>query len=279
MSLFLSQAPFSENININYSNINSLPVYTKIESSTALNISAKKIMVESDRGINYFSRSENEVQPIASITKLMTALVFLDKDLDLNQTYTIKEDDTIDGGKRHFFIGEEIKLKDVLNTALVGSDNEAAAILAKAGGYEVSEFVKLMNRKARDLGMINTNFIDPTGLNKGNVSTANEVVILFNKAWQIEEIREAISRSEYSFETLQGREKKITSTDYSLFETSPNYLGGKTGYIEEAGYSFVGNFKVADDEVVVVVLNSETKNSRFSESLELSKIVRDKYFK
>jgi D-alanyl-D-alanine endopeptidase (penicillin-binding protein 7) len=280
VSLLFSQAPFSVDNNANILNNSNLSIYTKIEESSLENISADKIMVVGGNNISYFEKNEDEKQSIASITKLMTALVFLDKDLDLNQTYTITKEDIIDGGKRHFFVGEEIKLKDVLNTALIASDNEAAAILAKAGGYKVSEFVALMNSKAQELGMINTSFSDPTGLDKGNISTANDVLTLFNEAFKVEEIRFALTSPEYRFATLQGRQKKITSTDYPLFQTNLNYLGGKTGYIEEAGYCFVSSFRINDEEnITIVVLNSESKESRLQESLELSQIVRDKYFK
>lgn len=284
VSLFFSQAPFCDNLSINSntnSNISSLNIYTTISSSDLENISAKKLAVVSENGINYYEKNSEEPQSIASITKLMTALVFFDKEIDLNDTYLISGDDAIDGGKRHFFPGEEIKLKDILFAALIASDNEAASILSKIGEGDDLDFVNLMNEKARELNMVNSSFSDPTGLNKDNISSASEVAILFKEAWKNEIIKEALSTPEYSFKTLQGREKKIISTDYSLLEDDTDsslYMGGKTGYIDEAGYCFVGNFNINNNELVVVVLNSDSKNSRFKESLCIAKILKEKYF-
>ena len=282
LSLLFLQAPFSVENNVNIYSLNShnLNLYYKVDNNSLNDISADKIKIIGNNDVSYLEQREEEKQAIASITKLMTALVFLDNEPNLNEVYTISEDDTIDGGKRHFFIGEKIKLSDILKAALIASDNEAAAILSQVNGLEKDEFIKLMNKKAIELGMLNTQFVDSTGLNKGNISTASDVSILFKEAFNNELIKEALSIPEYSFETLQGREKKITSTDYSVFNENINYLGGKTGYTDEADYCLVSSFRVSEEEdIIVVVLNSDSKEGRFSESMELTQIIRDKYYK
>ena len=277
LSLFFSQAHFSEN-GIKTSNISDWEVLNKIELENGI-VDAEKAIVVLDNEISYYSLFENEKQSIASITKLMTALVFLDRNIDLNTVYTISSLDQIDGGKRHFFPGEEIILKDVLYSALVASDNEAAAILAKATGLSEDDFMSLMNKKARSLAMFNSSFSDPTGLSSNNISTAYDVYILFKNAWKNETIKEALSLNEYTFSTLQGREKKVISTDSFLLENAnsfPYLEGGKTGYIDEAGYCFVGSFKIDEKRsAIIVVLNSETKNSRFTDSLQLARELKE----
>ena len=277
LSLLFNQAHFSEN-GIKTSNISDWEVLNKIELENGI-VDAEKAIVVLDNEISYYSLFENEKQPIASITKLMTALVFLDRNIDLNTVYTISSSDQIDGGKRHFFPGEEIILKDVLYSALIASDNEAAAILAKASGLSREDFVFLMNKKARSLAMFNSSFSDPTGLSSNNISTAYDVYILFKNAWKNETIKEALSLNEYTFSTLQGREKKVISTDSFLLENAnsfPYLEGGKTGYIDEAGYCFVGSFKINEKQnAIIVVLNSETKNSRFTDSLQLARELKE----
>jgi len=222
-----------------------------------------------------YTKNIDEAQPIASITKLMTAIIFLEAEPDLNKIYKITDDDRVEGGRINLFLGDELKLRDLFYTSLIASDNGATLALVHALGLEEDDFVLRMNAKAQELNLLNTNFKDPIGLSEENVSTAREVVLLFKEARKNQVIREAMLLPEYRYQTIKGREKIIESTDGYLL-TDENFdlisLGGKTGYINEAGYCFVGEFK---DEYgqgyVVSVLNSANKNSRFLESQNLLK--------
>lgn len=220
-----------------------------------------------------YEKNATDKQPIASLTKLMTALVFLDHNPGFSTEYVIKSSDNIAGGKNNLFTGDTVKLQDLFNTSLVASDNGATLALARSTGLSDEEFVKAMNDKASKLGLFNTSFTEPTGLSDKNVSTAKEVARLAKEALGHEEIKKATVIKEYQFTTREGREKKISSTDYLLYsDSNPNIslLGGKTGYTESAGYCFVGKF--ADnrqDEVISVVLNSSGKNDRFLETKSL----------
>jgi D-alanyl-D-alanine endopeptidase (penicillin-binding protein 7) len=237
-------------------------------------ISANKAVVFSptDRAF-FFQKNSREVQAIASISKLMTALVFLDHNPSWDESYIISSDDKIEGGRLNLFPGDEVTISDLFKTSLIASDNGATIALVHASGLDENEFVVKMNEKASKLGLTNTFFTDPIGLSDKNVSSAREIAILAQEALSRPEIKEAVSLAEYSYLTVSGREKKIESTDHLLFAPENKglkSLGGKTGYTDEAGYCFVGKFlDEKGKEFISVVLDSQDKNSRFIESRDL----------
>ncbi len=246
-------------------------------------ISADKAAVLSPDGrYLLFAKNADEVQPIASITKLMTALVFVETNPQWDKIYKISNSDLVPGGRLNLFVGDSVNLKDLFLTALVASDNGAATALVSATGLSESEFVALMNKRAQELRLVNTRFVDATGLSAGNVSTAREVALLAKFALAVPEINEAVNLGEYNFNTIEGRLKNIVSTDYLLFDTDSGGLkpmGGKTGYTDLAGYCFVGRFQGPNNEdLVVAVLNSDGRNNRFQESKILINLVLDHYY-
>lgn len=248
-----------------------------------LTLAADKAYVQSlDNRAFFYTKKADEVQPIASITKLMTALVFLDHNPGWEEVYTITKDDSIEGGRLNLFLGEKVKIKDILATALIASDNGATLALVSASGLSREEFVLKMNVKASALGLKQTKFFDPTGLDDANVSTAREVALLAKEALLRPEIEELVGLKEYDFITENGREKRIESTNYLLFDTEKNdftVLGAKTGYTDRAGYCFVGRFVNKDGrEVISVVLNSDGRNERFRESKQLINWVFNNYY-
>ncbi len=230
----------------------------------------------------FFDKGANEKQPIASITKLMTALVFLDTKPDWSSSYKITRADSIEGGRLNFFLGDTVNLRDLFLTSLVASDNGATIALVHATGLSEEEFVTRMNEKAKDLRLENTTFADPIGLSAKNVSTAREVALLAKAALDRIEISEAVTMPEYRLTTLEGKEVFIESTDHLLFDTAPGELealGGKTGYTDAAGYCFVGRFRgPMGQEFVAAILNSAGKNERFRESKTITRWVIDNYF-
>lgn len=252
----------------------SADIIKPIENASYPELSASKAAVFSPSERNFFFEKDSEnPQAIASITKLMTALVFLDSKPDWNKTYVISSRDMISGGRLNLFPGDEILLSDLFKTSLIASDNGATIALVYASGLSEEDFVFLMNKKAQDMGLAKTAFVDPIGLGRGNISTAREVALLAQEALSRPEIKDSVLLSKYSYETLGGREKNIESTDYLLFAEEPQKLkaaGGKTGYTDEAGYCFVGKFIDENGkEFIASVLNSRDKNSRFKESRDL----------
>lgn len=245
--------------------------------------SDKQAVLDVNSDVFIYKDKSQEAQPIASITKLMTALVFLENNPGWEEVYTIGEEDRRDGGRVYLYLGEKVKVKDLFNMSLVASANTGTISLVNSTSLSEEEFVKLMNKKARSLGLFNTHFQDPVGLSPENVSNAQEVAILAKKALSKDKIREAVSQSEYSFTTQGGRLKNVESTDrlldYSFKDKDFKILGGKTGYIKEAGFCFVGEFnKEGDDPIISVVLNSDTVNNRFKDSYNLVSWIYENYY-
>lgn len=259
-----------------------LPVYRKKEGTSDVNLIASSgaVLLVKDNSFLYEKNSAFK-QPIASITKLMTVLVFLDHNPGFDSEYVITPSDNIAGGKNNLFTGETITIRDVWHTALIASDNGATMALVHATGLSEKDFVGEMNSKAKKLGLFDTNFSEPTGLSNRNVSTARDIARLAKEALAHEEIRKTTTIKDYSFKTKEGRDKKIGSTDYLLYSDSGDkidILGGKTGYTEEAGYCFVGKFaNDGKDEIISVVLNSNGKNDRFKETKTLVNWIFDNY--
>jgi D-alanyl-D-alanine carboxypeptidase len=238
------------------------------------------VLTANDRTFLY-CKNADVTQPIASITKLMTALVFLENNPGFETTYTVTRDDQIPGGILNLFPGDIVKVKDILKTSLIASDNGATVALVHSTGMSEQEFVVKMNEKAKQLGLKNTSFTDATGLSDKNVSTAREVAIMAKAALARDEIRTTTETKDYQFTTVNGINKKIESTDNLLFDSAKNnfqIMGGKTGFTDKAGYCFVGWFKdPSGREVISVVLNSNDKNGRFKESKSLVNWVFSNY--
>ncbi len=238
-------------------------------------VDAKSVAVLTDDGHVWLSaKAPERRQAIASITKLMTALVFLDKNPGWEKEYTIARRDLVEGGKVNLFLGDTVKVKDLFNSSLVASDNGATLALARSTGLSDEEFITAMNQKAKDLGLMQTEFSDAVGLNNDNLSTAKDVARLAQAALNQPDIAAAAIRSSYRFQTVSGQEKALESTDWLLEGELPKglqVLGGKTGYTDQSGYCFVGRFKDEQGRsVIVAVLDSGGKNERFLQARALA---------
>jgi len=228
-----------------------------------------------------FNQDANKISSIASITKLMTALVFLDYNPGWDVIYEIKENDRRTGGKIYLYLGEKVLVRDLFHAALVGSANTATIALVHSTGMSEAEFVEKMNAKAMEIGLKNTYFSDPVGLNNYNTSTAKEVALITKTALTHQDIRQATLIKEYKFKTQAGRAKTILTTDYLLENIANNgfsLIGGKTGFTVIAGYCFVGEFiNEAGHEIISVVLGSWESSDRFTETEKLVKWTYDNY--
>lgn len=228
-----------------------------------------------------FEKNSNDRLRIASITKLMTALVFLDNNPGWDQIYEIRREDRRDGGKIYLYLGEQVTVKDLFYAMLVGSDNSATISLIHSTGLSEEDFVAKMNEKAKTLGLLQTSFVDPVGLSNSNISTAREVALLAQLALAQKEINQAVSIEKTEFETIAGVPKLIESTN-SLLNNFPDssirVLGGKTGHTDLAGYCFVAKF--VDDnkhEIISVVLNTPSENDRFRQTSKLVSWIYENY--
>lgn len=217
------------------------------------------------------SQEPDLVLPIASISKLVSALVFLDHNPGWEIVYRLKTEDRREGGRIYLFSGDEVKAKDLFYNALVASDNTAVIALVNLTGLSEEDFVKEMNNKVRSLGLINTTFVEPTGLSSQNQSTAREVAVFGQVALNQPDIRAAVINTEHHFTTEQGRAVTVYSTGQPLASQLQGftYLGGKTGYLVDSGYCFVGLFAKGEQQVVTVILGADSQGARFSQTAEL----------
>lgn len=227
-----------------------------------------------------FEKKSNEAKPIASITKLVTALVFLDNNPGWDKIYEIQPQDSREGGKENLFKGEKIRVKDLFYTSLVGSDNTATIALINSTGLTEQEFVIKMNEKINQYNLKRTYFKDPVGLDNNNISTAIEVANFSKIAFTNEEISQACSTKSYEFKTLQGRKKIINNTNELLdnfIGEGIDIIGGKTGYVEASGYCLVSKFRnKVGKEIISVILGAESDKERFSQTKELVNLVYNK---
>ncbi len=226
-------------------------------------------LVDADSGAVLFSQGQDRVVPIASITKLMTAMVLLDADPDWEQPVAIAAEDQDKGGMPYLKTGDAMTLRDVFLTTLVGSANNGALALARSTGLTREQFVAKMNAAARALGLFHTRFADPSGYEPGNVSTAFDVARLAHFALERPEILDALTRKEYRFKTAAGAERLAPTTNALLasFLNEGEYVvvGGKTGYTEEAGYTLVMRARHGNADAIGVVLGSKTSEDRFQD--------------
>lgn len=241
-----------------------------INKSFGLRTTAKSILVVDDRsGAILYNKNSSAALPIASITKLMTALTFLDYNADLDQVVQIKAEDRREGGIPYLLTGEEVTVRDLFYLMLVSSTNEAAVALADNFGME--QFVSSMNKKAAELQMINSYFVDPSGIEPGNIASPHDLVKLANAVFQETEITETLATKEYQFTVLNTlREGKVTNNDALLrgfINVDPyQIIGAKTGYLDEAGYTLLLKVKKGDINLTVVLLGAETIIDRWQEA-------------
>jgi D-alanyl-D-alanine endopeptidase (penicillin-binding protein 7) len=210
-----------------------------------------------------FEKNSDRSVPIASITKLMTAMVFLELDPDLDRFVVVTPEDLYGGGKTQLLRREKVKLVDLLHMALMCSDNVAARILARESGLEHEDFLARMNTKAIEIGLTHSRFTEVTGLDARNVSTAADVARLVQAACNQPRIRHICQTRSHDFST-QRRAHYIPNTNRMLY-SQYEVRGGKTGYISAAGYCFATWVRKDNRDLIAVVLNAPTAATRFAD--------------
>lgn len=266
-SISLKNVDFVQNFRVEQQEVKNVGV--KIDAKSG-------IVIDADNGDMIFAKNEEEVLPIASISKLMSALVFLEYNPGWEKEIKIIADDYRIGGKLYVVSGEVVTVHDLFYTSLVGSANNATIALARSTGMSLGEFAIKMNEKAKGLGMDKAYFEEPTGLSEKNVATAKEVAILAQVAYSNEYIKKALQTDEHIFYTVDKKIiHKIKNTDKLLGsflnENGYEIIGAKTGYTEEAMYCLA--LGVEDGEghsVISVILGADTEAERFQEAKSLA---------
>jgi D-alanyl-D-alanine endopeptidase (penicillin-binding protein 7) len=207
------------------------------------------------------------VLPIASITKLMTAMVTLDAQLDLHELITIEPQDvdTLRHSRSRLRVGTIITREDALLLALMASENRCAHALGRTYPGGIDAFIAAMNAKALSLGLTDTHFEDPVGLSIGNVSTARELARMVDAAYQYPLVREFTTRDDAEVQSGYRTQKFRNS---NRLVRSPNWQIGlsKTGFIDEAGRCLVMQAQVARRSVLIVLLDAQGNLTRFADA-------------
>ena len=234
--------------------------------------SAVALVQDAATGETLISKNQGAVLPIASITKLMTAVVILDAGLNLEQRVVISDEDYdhLKGTRSRLRAGTVLTRDELLLLALMSSENRAAAALGRTypGGTEA--FVSAMNAKAQLLGMGDTRFVDPTGLSSSNVSSAKDLARLVGVAHDYPLIRQYSTRDSATVHAL-GRPLDYRNTNGLVRNAQWDIGLSKTGYISEAGRCLVMRVRMASREVNVVLLDSWGKLSRIGDAQRIRK--------
>ena len=207
---------------------------------------------------------------IASITKVMTAVVFLEDSPDLSQVVTVTAADRRGGSTTYLKTGDKVTKEDLLHLMLVASDNVASRVLARSSSYGSEGFIARMNQKALDLGLTSTKYADTSGLLAANVSSAYDMARLITFVSTVPQISNIMQKQEYT--ATAGRRKiNIHSTNQLVRQGDVDVQAGKTGFITKAGYCLATLLKLPQGgpQVAVVVLGAKSNAGRFWETRHL----------
>lgn len=237
---------------------------------------ASAIVMDQKTGEVLYAKDENAVRSIASMTKVATtwlALMYVD---DWEQVVTYDEAWSREGAALRVVDGETLTVEDILYTTLIGSANNTAVALANIFTDQVS-FVSEMNTLVENLGLTSTHFVEPSGLDAGNVSTAYEYALLSKAAFENFDMLTLATTKAYSFNSSVTGTHNIKTTN-SLLHSDLYITGGKTGYTEEAGHCLMIQTKNAEGhQIVVVVMGEPTSWERFTEAYDLAQWAFDNY--
>lgn len=238
------------------------------------------LVMNANSGEILYQKNMNSVRSIASISKLMSAIVLLDAKLNMNELVTITEDeiDRLKGTSSRLSIGTTLTRTQLLHIGLMSSENRAIHALGRTYPGGMSAFVEAMNKKAQELGMKQTRFYEPTGLDYRNVSTARDLSLLVREANKYSTIRRFSTANYGSVHTSAGKTQIYKNSNALVREGAWDISVQKTGYIRESGRSMVLQTKIGKEPVIIIVLGSSTSAQRVSDARTLSNIVNQQSF-
>ncbi len=249
-------------------------------------LSAESVLVfDQTSGRVLLEKNAGARMPIASITKLMTAMLVLDAGQPLDEMIVITNEDrdTLKGTGSRLAVGARYTRGQLLHLALIASDNRAAHALARSAPGGIERFVASMNRTARALGMHDTSYVEPTGLSSENRSTAHDLARLADYAYQnYPEISQISTTGSYTLGTrrvvLKKKHRKarvlyrpVAFANTNRFTRMDDWHIGlsKTGFINEAGHCLVMQANVAERDVIIVLLDAQGKNRRAGDAVRI----------
>ena len=242
--------------------------------------SSAALVFDLDGGQAIYGKNTQNKTPIASITKLMTSMVVLDANLSPEETIYIDaaDYDSVKHTGSRLGMGTGLTRREMLRLALMSSENRAAASLSRAYPGGTAAFVAAMNRKAVELTMHNTRFVDSTGLSRENVSTAEDLVKMVRGAYEYPLIREFTTTSAHEVEISAGRSLQFRNSNGLVRDAKSSWEIGlsKTGYISEAGRCLVMQAKIAARPVIIILLDSLGKQTRLADANRIKKWLETK---
>jgi D-alanyl-D-alanine endopeptidase (penicillin-binding protein 7) len=231
--------------------------------------SVNAVVVDASAKRSVYTKGADDVTPIASLTKLMTAIVTLDANLPPDEMIAIDVDDLdfLKGSRSRLRMGAELPRHEMLRLALMSSENRAASSLARTYPGGTRAFVSAMNAKAAMLGMTHTRYADPTGLSPSNVSTANDLALLVAAAAEYPQIRDFSTTGSHFVEVQPtGQILGFNNTNNLVKNSQWDIKLSKTGYIREAGKCLVMLATIASKPFVIVLLDSAGKYTRLGDA-------------
>ena len=258
-----------------------VPLSFKAEPRRVLSLKASLLRLRSHVALVFdeqtqrplYDKHGQAVMPIASITKLMTAMVVLDAHLDMNAKVSIEDDNLnkIKRAKSRLRVGMTLTRSEMLRLALMASANRAALALARSYPGGTPALVAAMNAKARALGMKDTRFFEPTGLDSDNVSTARDLVKMVAAARRYTLIHQYTTTTFLSVDNLNGRKMRFGNTNPLVRSASWDIGLSKTGFINEAGQCLVMQATIKHRPVIIVLLDSWGKRTRVGDANRIRK--------
>ncbi|MDP4909456.1 MAG: D-alanyl-D-alanine endopeptidase [Burkholderiaceae bacterium] len=224
-----------------------------------------------------FSRNDEVARPIASITKLMTALIVVDAKQPLDEMLQITQADVdvVKFSRSRLAVGQRLSRGDMLHLALMSSENRAANALGRHYPGGMPAFVAAMNNKARELGMNNSRFVEPTGLSSGNVATPRDLVKLMQATAARPSIRYYTTNQQHEI-SARGHATLFRNTNRLV--TNPNWdiKVSKTGFINEAGQCLVMVARINNRDTAIVLLNADGKGTRIGDAVKIRQLVQNR---
>lgn len=244
--------------------------FNHVKKGPYLNLKAA-ILINYDNGEVLYAKNAEKVRAVASLTKLVTAMIVSDHNVPMDSVMEISRQDARNSSKSRLRRGYKLTVKDLLHAALLSSDNRAARALARATSGSYEAFAKEMNLKMKELGFEKTHFVEPTGLSSSNVSTAHEIAKLLHIAYDYDLIKNITQKKTYRIKIQNKKNKYLNMPNTNRFIYSPyKVLSGKTGYIRAADYCLTTLLRNKKGErLTCVVLGVPGDKLRFREARKL----------
>lgn len=223
------------------------------------------LVMDARTGEVLFEKNSATQQPVASLTKLMTNIVFLETEPDLDHKVKVAREDLQGSGHTQLRRGEVLTVRQLLYHSLMSSDNAATKTLVRSSGLPEKEFLDRMNRKASVLGLSSTRFVEFTGLDAGNVSSAADLAQLLKYASSQALIAEITSQPEYTYRSNRRAHHLVNSNRLARYG-QVEVLSGKTGFIRSAGYCLATWVREGSRDLIAVVLGAPSNPARFNET-------------